>query len=315
MSAIEREAFAWVVRLTSGKATAADADALQAWCAQSPAHQAAFARAQRQWHSIKAAGSQVSNWTPLRAGGAAGGSVRLRRRALIGGALAAPAAIALALWRPPLDLWPSAGELKADYRTATGERRRVELSEHAVLDLDTRTSILVRGALQEIEMIAGQVAIETDGGVPFAVRAGTGRTTADAGAARFDVRCIGQEVRVTCLSGSVRVNHLAGVHRLQAMQQMSYDQRAIAEAVPADPEEASAWREGVLVFRRVPLARVVDELNRYRPGKVIVLNDRIAALPVSGRFLMDDPDAVLEQLRLALDLSVSVYPGGIAVLA
>lgn len=40
---IEYEAQQWLVRLTSGHATAADAQALTEWCARSPLHARAFA--------------------------------------------------------------------------------------------------------------------------------------------------------------------------------------------------------------------------------------------------------------------------------
>ena len=37
------------------------------------------------------------------------------------------------------------------------------------------------------------------------------------------------------------------------------------------------WREGVLVFRDMPLSEAVAEINRYRPGRIMVLDDALAA--------------------------------------
>ena len=42
------------------------------------------------------------------------------------------------------------------------------------------------------------------------------------------------------------------------------------------------WREGVLVFRDMPLSEAVAEINRYRPGRIMVLDDALAARRVSG---------------------------------
>ena len=61
---------------------------------------------------------------------------------------------------------------------------------------------------------------------------------------------------------------------------------AVAVTVPAraDMEQAMGWREGVLVFRDMPLSEAVAEINRYRPGRIMVLDDALAARRVSGAF-------------------------------
>ncbi|WP_235433055.1 MULTISPECIES: DUF4880 domain-containing protein [Pseudomonas] len=43
------------MRLTSGRATTTDANALNAWCQRSPAHAHAFAEAKALWHALKSA--------------------------------------------------------------------------------------------------------------------------------------------------------------------------------------------------------------------------------------------------------------------
>ena len=76
--------------------------------------------------------------------GVVGRRATMSRRALLagGGALAASVA-AYAVMKPPLDLWPSFDELRADYRTATGEQRRVTVADVDVR-LNTQTSIASR---------------------------------------------------------------------------------------------------------------------------------------------------------------------------
>ncbi|WP_313651852.1 FecR/PupR family sigma factor regulator, partial [Pseudomonas soli] len=44
---LQRQAQGWLLRLTSGQATQADARALRQWCARSPAHAEAFAQARQ----------------------------------------------------------------------------------------------------------------------------------------------------------------------------------------------------------------------------------------------------------------------------
>ncbi|WMR44070.1 FecR/PupR family sigma factor regulator, partial [Stenotrophomonas maltophilia] len=52
LDAVERQAHAWVVRLTSGEATAADGRRFRAWCESDPRHREAFGRARRQLPAV-----------------------------------------------------------------------------------------------------------------------------------------------------------------------------------------------------------------------------------------------------------------------
>jgi transmembrane sensor len=131
---------------------------------------------------------------------------------------------------------------------------------------------------------------------------------------RLDVRNTHGQVRVTCLQGSARIEHPQGRLQLQAGQQTRYDERLSGVVAEAVASEVSAWTEGMLVFRRAPLREVVEEINRYRRGKVLLGESALARAPVSGRFRIDDPDAALEQLRLTMSLDLRRFPGGIAVL-
>lgn len=99
---LKREALAWVVRLTSGEATRADAQALQAWRGQSPAHEQAYREAARLWRLTRQAagsGGHVSPGAPhLRTGGLSPRRVRLRHpvtAAVVGFVVVSPVVIAM----------------------------------------------------------------------------------------------------------------------------------------------------------------------------------------------------------------------------
>src|ERR1700749_215099 len=92
--ALQREAQQWVMRLTSGEATAADAEALNRWRLTSRAHRQAFAEANLLWDKLRPAAAE----TGIRSAGSpqavpATGFLT-GRRAFLGGALAATAAAA-----------------------------------------------------------------------------------------------------------------------------------------------------------------------------------------------------------------------------
>ena len=63
---------------------------------------------------------------------------------------------------------------------------------------------------------------------------------------------------------------------------------------PIDVERALAWRDGVLDFRNEPLADVIAALDRYRPGRIVLLNDEAARQRFDGVLSLDDVDQALE---------------------
>src|SRR5262249_54013498 len=150
----------------------------------------------------------------------------MARRAFLGSALAAAAAGAtIAMVRnPPLRLWPSWSELAADYRTNTGERRELTLSDGVSVEMNTQTSIALRSSsegVDHIELVNGEAMIQTPpNSGPFTVLAADGRIVADI--ARFNVRLESQSVSVTCLEGNVRVECLTSAVPLLEGRQVIY---------------------------------------------------------------------------------------------
>ena len=106
-----------------------------------------------------------------------------------------------------------------------------------------------------------------------------------------------------------------GARTLQAGQQVVYDAASIGGATGVQGADVSAWRTGVLVFRQTPLAHVVAEINRYRPGRVVLLARGLADRAVSGRFAIASLDTVLVQIQRSYDLSARSLPGGVLVLS
>lgn len=313
---LEREAHRWVTLLVSGEATTADAEALEHWRKQSPSHEAAFAGAAQRWKDFGPAGQGLlaQGDTPIWAP-----PPRVSRRAMLGGAGAlAAGAVGYAIVQPPLDLWASFAELTADYRTATGEQRQMTLADNVSVRMNTRTSLAIPSATanaDQVKLIAGEAsfAIPPNSRNLLVVLAGDGRTIASR--ARFDVRNVGSSVCVTCFDGEIRVEHGTQTATLSAERQVRYDGGGLQPAVSIDPTEAAAWHDGVLIFRFTPLTEVVAEINRYRPGKVILMNAALASNPVNGRFRIQRIDEVLVWIEQAFGASSRSLPGGILILS
>lgn len=313
LTALEREAHAWVRRLVSGEATAADGEALKRWCALSPAHAAAFSAASQFWEAFGPAGRSLLEEAKT-AGGRADRGGRIGRRAVIGGALAASAA-GLMIARPPLGLWPSLSELRADYRTGAGEQRQIALSDDVSVRMNTRTSLsLIDGSAGEIELIAGEASFASaDRAKPFTVIAAGGRTSAVN--ARFDLRVTGSGACVTCLANEIQVDYGGHAATLGPQLQVSYGDGALGRVVAIDPAVVSAWQERLMIFTMTPLAKVIEELNRYRTGRIVLLNADRARSPVNGRFRIDEPEEALTQIERAFGLRRQTLPGGFILLS
>jgi transmembrane sensor len=293
--ALLAEARAWARKLAVGRPTTADAQALRGWCGQSPAHAAAWRRASAEWREMGTvlAAHRAAHPEPARPSARA--SRRNGRRLfLAGGGAFATAVGAVALLHPPLGLWPSWAELGADYRTATGEQREVEVGPHIRLALNTQTSVALRGGARQapsVELIAGEAAVRTDGAA-LDVLARNGRVHLADGA--VEVRCLpeGGAVRVVCTEGRAEVRHASGTATLVAGQQVRYDAQRLHTPVQRDQAQ-SDWRQGVVVFRDTPLDEAIAEINRYRPGRVMLMSDALARQRISGRFAIGSMDQAL----------------------
>jgi transmembrane sensor len=313
---LKRDARRWVTQLASGEATTADAEALKRWRQQNAAHEAAYSDAVRVWKSIGPGGRVFIE----RRGAPAwsGHRANVNRRMVLGGAGAvAASAAAYAVINPPLDLWPSYSELRADYRTATGEQRRVSVANVAV-HMNTRTSLAISRASDSdrVELISGEAAFIMPPESPrrLIVLAGNGRTVANR--ARFDVRNTGQSICVTCLEGEVQVEHGSLRATVGIGQQLRYDATGLlGQVVAVNASEVTSWQDGVIVFRHTPLSAAVAEINRYRPGKVMVLTTALSQRTVSGRFRVERIDEVLVWIERVTGATSRSLPGGIILLS
>jgi transmembrane sensor len=318
--ALQDRAMDWVLLLRSGQATTDDAEALQRWRHQSDLHEQAFVQAARMFRDLGALGAQLErrNLQPFSTRVSAGARQMVSRRGFIGGAIAASAAGYMVV-NPPLGMWPSLVELSADYRTAKGEQRDVQLADNVSVKLNTQTSLSVRseGNTARVELITGEAAVtaKRDASDPLIVTAANGSISSTN--AEFNVRCIDGAVLAICMDGAVTVSQNGRSVQLLRGQQVAYSStQAIGAAAPvADAERATAWREKLLIFRDQPLAGVVSEVNRYRPGKIVVTNGDLGQRLVNGTFHTDKLDDFVAQVRQLFGADVRSLPGGIVLLS
>jgi len=97
---------------------------------------------------------------------------------------------------------------------------------------------------------------------------------------------------------AVRGGPLEAPRVLTADQQVSYAAGVSGNLQQGvDVGALTAWRDGRLSFYRATLGEVLDELRRYYPGRIVLLNDELRDKRVSGSFASQDPQAILDALQ------------------
>lgn len=292
--------------MTSGTATAGDAEELARWRAISSGHEQAFRDVARLWKQLGPAFDP--NAAPARA------TVFSRRAALAGGSLAAGLA-GVSAGLSQLGYLPPLGGVFSDYATAAGEQRSVTLPDGSTVLLDGGTTLALawsdeaRGV--RLDSGAAVFDIVADSGRPFVVEAGEGVIAARQ--ASFAVTCGIEETTVECLEGEASVRS-RGETQLTAGESVSYSPAGLRRKSAADIETAAAWRNGLLIFRDRALDDVVADLNRHRRGRVVIARGNLRKHRVSGVFHLNRPDEVLAHLQATLQVRPVNLVGGVVLL-
>lgn len=299
------QALQWIVTLQSGTSGAADQYACQQWRNEHPQHELA-------WQRLVGLTREMRASTQALPAPSARQLLRARstpsRRTVLKGFAGLSIASALGLSVRERVLLP---ELFSDYHTATGERRRVLLANTGELQLDTRTAVDVHGT--DLTLSLGRLLLTTGANGAMAIRtdndwvrpAALSRLIISQGLPRQP----GTQVQILSGNASVEPLHGVGLHLL-AGQQVGFDSRQNGQPSSV-PSTAEAWTQGLLIAERMPLAEVLEQLDRYRRG-VLRCDPSVAGLQVSGSFSLDHPEASLDLLTQVLPVRVQRVFGYLA---
>ena len=298
----EQAAFAWLC-LLHDQPSSGDQLTFSHWLKADPAHAEAYAQAQVLWELSESPARTLADEDAFALQGYLNAMNQSRRHSIRrwSGALAMAACLLLMMglgagWQPAR--WID--DLGADYVSAPGEIRTVTLADQSRVTLDADSAIAVdfsRGERHvQLRRGAGFFSV-THTGDPFVVDAEQGQ--AKVLGTQFEVRLQPQGAQVTVLSGRVGVTakKYAEPQILTAGQQVAYGEGAAEKLHAVDSEAQLAWRQGWLNYYKATLAEVVQDLGRYYPGRIVLLNDELAARRISGSFPSKDPQAVLSSLQ------------------
>ena len=298
----EQAALAWL-RLLHDQPSSGDQLTFSHWLQADPAHAEAYAQAQVLWELSEEPARTLADEEAFALQGYLNAINSSRRHSVLrwSGALAVAACLLMMIgfgvgWQPLR--WID--DLGADYVSAPGQIKTVTLADQSQVTLDADSAIAVdfsRGERHvQLRRGAGFFSV-THTGDPFVVDAEKGQ--ARVLGTQFEVRLQAHGARVTVLSGRVGVtaDKQAEQQILTAGQQVAYGEGSAEKRHAVDSEAQLAWRQGWLNYYKATLAEVVQDLQRYYPGRIVLLNDELAARRVSGSFPSKDPQAVLSSLQ------------------
>lgn len=205
--------------------------------------------------------------------------------------------------------WHGARAVLADYRTATGERRQLALSDGSLVSLNTASAINVRfdGKQRLLELLAGEIMVTSGHGAgssaPLLVSTHEGVVRALG--TRFAVRQQDGNSSVSVFDSAVEIRAQDGdgaVLFLAAGHDARFSRRHI-DAPQRSSAHADAWQRGQLIVDDVTLGDFLAELARYRPG-VIDCMPEVAHLRLSGVFPLSDTERILHMLPNSLPVQV-----------
>jgi transmembrane sensor len=334
------EAAAWVARLQSPDCSDSDRASFAAWQEKSPAHAQTFARAQALFDMTGQRGSTdkalqerlqqipqarlVSGRStpPLPASTQPASPVAETPRASTprrskpgssGWSMPSyyAAMLALGIMLAGFSLFNRGEQFVLE--TVRGEVREFELPDGSIVKLDSQTVIHgnFKTRTRSLQLLQGRALFDVahDTQRPFSVQAGADTVTALGTV--FQVALTQEGTVVDLSSGSVAVErHDNALTSLKETLQPG--ERLYAPALDnadwhiesVDTQMVTSWTAGRHVFRDLPLAEVLAEVNKYGSHKIRLANLELSHARISGNFSSADSSSIARAVAATLDLRI-----------
>jgi transmembrane sensor len=206
-------------------------------------------------------------------------------------------------------IYGQSGFYFADYTTAPGKQLNVVLADGSEIIMNTDTAISVDYSAhhRQITVHEGEAyfVVAPDAQRPFEVHTHAGQVRALG--TEFNIKTRQKDVTVTVYQHAVRVTAENGkaIESLPEGKQLVFSEDTLSPVTSGNLQRGKAWRNQRMIFQDKPLAEVIEELNRYRSGRIIVLNNAIKTLPVTGVFATDDTNIALKTIEQSLPITIT----------
>lgn len=95
---------------------------------------------------------------------------------------------------------------------------------------------------------------------------------------------------------------------------MSYGAGRAGATLAVDSDNRLAWRQGWLNYYQVPLAQVIEDLGRYYPGRILLLDEELGQRKVSGSFPLAEPLLALDSMSRVMGFSRQTVLGRLTLI-
>lgn len=195
---------------------------------------------------------------------------------------------------------------QSDYVTGVGEQTPMTLADGSEITLNSQSAVAVdlSPAERRVRLLKGEAwfDVASDPDRPFIVE--TGRGLVQVTGTRFNVRLEEEAAVVSLDEGSVQLRAsdpaAAGAIELVPGQEARLTTEGITEPTAFDRSATTAWQRGQFVFYNAPLSQVVKRLNRYHAGLIVIADEELNNLKVSGVFSTSNPDNALKVITTTL---------------
>ena len=318
---LKQQAIEWLILLRTHDISEADAETFADWLSEDVRHAEAFARVESTFNDMTLAARSPRVATPAKndAGRrdhfihSKAAKAQNAKPAIPSRWLVLPLSLAACWLFTVILVLPGQSNFFADYfsdyHTGTGEQQSIRLADGSRILMNTNTAVSVdyRESLRSITLHHGQAqfTVAKDRQRPFEVESG-GLITRALGTVfevyRQETGAIDVTVQEHAVSVRLPDDSQNSPVKVQEKQRLHYQDGKLAQPIPVDAVQAGAWQQRRLFINDRPLVELLEELNRYRIGRIYLADDGLKNTRVSGMFSLADPDAALAKVAKILGL-------------
>lgn len=328
-NSITRQACEWVAKLHEAGLSESERGELKAWMANSKEHRTEIRRIAQRWddlNDLTLLAVPTGQSKPEKARGS--GYFSLAKLQFGFATLAAVAVLVTVGLKMELRSQPTpelhvAQELQS-YSTDIGEQRLIMLpdSSTVLLNTDSRFSVAYSPEFRDIYLIEGEAHFEVQSSSERPFRVFAGKSKVRAVGTAFSVYLKKTTVDVTVTHGSVEIDSIRD-SIADTSSSLTTDDTSVRSIVKAGhaaefnqlkgsietkalPEASivPAWHHGKLKFTGEPLTQVVEEISRYSPLSIVILDSDLQNLRIGGLFDVGETSKMFEALETGFGIEV-----------
>ncbi|MBN9670004.1 FecR family protein [Roseibium aggregatum] len=210
--------------------------------------------------------------------------------------------------------------LRSDYMTSVGELLETPLPDGSRMLLNTASAVSIDfdGGRRKVRILQGEAYFDVvhDPSRPFHVAAGY--SDSEVKGTAFAVRRKADADLVVLERGRLEVTLEEDRSDASAIllpdTKLQAQRSRLGQVEPADVNALLSWRSGRLKFENETFGAILEELDRYHSGTLLLARRSVGETRISGNYQVSDLDAAVRTLADVVGLDLVHLPGGTIIL-